>query len=58
MDSIALLIAAGTAFTIGLMIGMYIASLFAARKFQRIQHESWLASERFYKKAYHMTPKA
>lgn len=57
MDTTALLIAAGSALVIGTGLGIYIGALFAQRRIQRAGHEAWLSAERFYKRAYHMTPR-
>jgi hypothetical protein len=57
MDSITLIIAGLSGFTIGVPIGMYLCALFAQRKIQRAGAESWRSAERFYKSAYILTPK-
>jgi hypothetical protein len=57
MDSTILLIAAGSALVVGTGLGIYIGALFAERRIQRAGHEAWLSAERFYKRAYKLTPR-
>ncbi len=57
MDSITLLIAGATGILIGTGFGIYIAALFASPKIQRAGHDAWLSAERFYKRAYILTPR-
>lgn len=57
MNSLPLLIAIGCSLIIGTGIGMYVGALFAHRRIQRAGAEAWLAAERFYKRAYNLTPR-
>lgn len=56
-DSIALLIAAAVGVSIGTIIGIFIAGMVSQRRNRRATADAWLAAERFYTRAYTMTPK-
>ena len=56
-DSLALIIAGSAGIFIGSTIGIFVAGMVSQRRNRRATAEAWLAAERFYSRAYHMTPK-